>query len=160
MLKDITIYTDGSCRGNPGRGGWAAVILDADSEKRIELSGGYKLTTNNRMEIMSIIKALDILNEPANIKLHSDSEYVCNAFNKRWLQSWQKNNWCKANKEPVKNVDLWKLLLEKIHPHKIKFVWVRGHAGTQENERCDQLAQAAASRADLPCDTGFAKKWA
>ncbi|MBQ7738996.1 MAG: ribonuclease HI [Desulfovibrionaceae bacterium] len=153
----LTIYTDGSCLKNPGPGGWAAVILDNVAKTRTELSGGYQKTTNNRMEMTSVIEALNTLTEPCHIDLYSDSEYVCNAFNKGWLASWVKRNWVKSDRKPVKNVDLWQKMQEKIAPHQVTFHWVKGHAGNPENERCDQLAQNEARKKTLPIDVGFAK---
>ena len=155
MPKEFIIYTDGSCRNNPGRGGWAYIIFNPETNESLEGSGGFKYTTNNRMEMISIIKALDNFTTPATLKIHSDSEYICNAFNKKWLDSWRKRNWIKSDKQPVKNIDLWQLMLKKLAPHTYSFIWVKGHAGQPQNERCDQLAQAAADAKDLQQDPGF-----
>ena len=155
MPKEVTIYTDGSCINNPGPGGWAAIIIDQETKTRTEIKGGYQKTTNNRMEMTSVIMALEALSEPALINLYSDSAYVCNAFKKGWLASWVKNNWIKSDRKPVKNVDLWKKIQEKMTPHKVTFHWVKGHAGHPENERCDQLAQTEAKKRGLPIDQGF-----
>ncbi|MBQ7584881.1 MAG: ribonuclease HI [Desulfovibrionaceae bacterium] len=154
-MKEMTIYTDGSCLGNPGSGGWAAIIVDPLDQSIQEISGGFKLTTNNRMEMISIIKALETLTVSCKITLYSDSEYVCNAFNKGWLAKWIKNRWVKSDKKPVKNIDLWKLLLQKKEKHEIQFIWVKGHAGHPQNERCDELAQTAAQSSDWPEDLGY-----
>ena len=155
MPKNVIIYTDGSCLNNPGPGGWAAIIIDPVTQSRKEISGGYKETTNNRMEMTSIIEALSTLDEPCIAKIFSDSEYVCNAFNKGWLASWVKRNWVKADRKPVKNVDLWKKMQEKMAKHSVTFQWVKGHAGNPENERCDHLAQSEAQKDSLPIDHGF-----
>ena len=146
----VTIYTDGSSRGNPGPGGYGAVLLHtgaSGTEHRKELSGGYRRTTNNRMEILGVVAALEALRRPCEVEVHSDSQYVVNAVNKRWIAGWQRNGWKTAAKKPVKNPELWQRLVEAMRPHKVRFVWVRGHAGHELNERCDALATAAA---DLP----------
>lgn len=152
MMK-VTIYTDGAARGNPnGPGGYGAVLeyLDPKGELHTkELSAGYKRTTNNRMELMAAIRALECLNRPCEILLCSDSKYVVDAFNQRWIDSWQKKGWVKSDRKPVKNIDLWKRLLDLIQPHKVTFQWVRGHDGHPQNERCDALATAAADGEEL-----------
>lgn len=155
LMQRVTIHTDGSCLGNPGPGGWAAVLGLEGTEHRKELAGGFSLTTNNRMEIMAVLEALDALREPCAVELFTDSQYVCNSVEKRWLWAWQKKNWVKADKKPVKNVDLWQRLLPQLARHKVRFHWLRGHAGHAENERCDALARACAARRDLPPDPGF-----
>ena len=137
---DIKIYTDGACSGNPGPGGWSAIIIENGVEK--ELSGYSPQTTNNRMEIMAVINALSSVNLPSNVEVISDSKYVCDAINKDWIYLWQKNSWKKANKHPVLNVDLWMQLLPLLKKHNVKFSWVRGHSGDYYNERCDKLAVA------------------
>ncbi len=152
--ETVIIHTDGSCLGNPGPGGWACVI-EKDGEDPIELSGGYRKTTNNRMEILSVIEALSTLDTPSYVELFSDSQYVCNAIEKRWLKSWLKNNWMTAARKPVKNQDLWRRLNELLENHSVSFCWLRGHAGQRQNERCDELAREQASRVDLPEDEGF-----
>jgi len=149
----ITIHTDGSCLGNPGPGGWAAVLV-CDGI-RTELSGGYRLTTNNRMELMAVIEALSTLPGPSKLALHSDSQYFLHALTKGWLKNWKKNGWKTAAKKPVKNRDLWLLLDPLLATHDINYCWVRGHSGNAENERCDILAKRAASQRGLPEDTGF-----
>lgn len=137
-MKNIEIYTDGACSGNPGKGGWGAVLVYKDVEK--ELSGGEKKTTNNRMELTAVIMALKALKEPCNVKLTTDSKYVCDSINKGWVYSWKKNDWKKADKKPALNVDLWQELLELLAVHNVEFNWVKGHNGHKYNERCDQLA--------------------
>lgn len=139
-IQDIKIYTDGACSGNPGPGGWSAIIIENGVER--ELSGYSPQTTNNRMEIMAVINALSSINSPSNVEVISDSKYVCDAVNKDWICSWQKNSWKKANKDPVLNVDLWMQLLPLLKKHNIKFSWVKGHSGNYYNERCDKLAVA------------------
>lgn len=137
-MKHVDIYTDGACRGNPGRGGWGAILVYEGREK--ELSGGESETTNNRMELSAVIAALSALKEPCRVTLTTDSQYVVNAIDKGWLDSWQKNGWRKSNKGSVLNVDLWKKLLALLEKHQVSFVWVRGHNGHPYNERCDRLA--------------------
>lgn len=137
-MKKTEIYTDGACSGNPGKGGWGAVLVYGSIEK--ELCGGEERTTNNRMELTAVIKALGALKEPCEVTLTTDSKYVCDAVNKGWVYSWQKNGWKKADKKPALNVDLWEKLLPLLELHKVKFVWVKGHNGHPYNERCDALA--------------------
>jgi len=139
-MKTVEIFTDGACSGNPGPGGWGAVLRFAGKEK--ELSGGEKETTNNRMELTAVIKALSALKEPCNVRLTTDSKYVCDAVNQRWVYSWRANGWRKADKKPALNVDLWEELLPLLETHEVEFLWVKGHAGHPENERCDALAVA------------------
>ena len=144
----VIIYTDGSARSNPGRGGYGAVLKYTNPAGKTftsELSRGYAKTTNNRMELMAVIVALEALNRPCDVEVHSDSQYVVNAFNKHWIDGWKKRGWKTADKKPVKNVDLWKRLDAALGQHQIKWEWVKGHAGHPENERCDELARAAAS---------------
>ncbi len=155
---NVTIYTDGSARGNPGPGGYGAVLrytAPSGKEHVLELSRGYERTTNNRMELMAVIAALEVLNRPCTVELHSDSQYVVNAFNKHWIEGWIKRGWKTAGKKPVKNPDLWKRLLEAKQAHDVTFVWVKGHAGNTFNERCDQLATSAADNGPLYPDEGF-----
>ncbi len=137
-MKNIEIYTDGACSGNPGKGGWAAVLVYKNNEK--EISGGEKETTNNRMELTAVIMALKALKEPCKVKLTTDSKYVCDAINKGWVYSWKSRSWKKADKKPALNVDLWEQLLEQLDIHKVEFIWVKGHNGHKYNERCDRLA--------------------
>lgn len=151
-LPHITIYTDGACSGNPGPGGYAAVLLSEDG-KRKELSKGYRNTTNNRMELMAVIVALEALKRPCKVTLYSDSQYVVKALEEGWLKSWQKKNWRKADKKPVLNQDLWKRLLPLLEQHQVSLKWTRGHAGNVENERCDYLAVEASRQPDLEEDS-------
>ena len=141
-MKKIELYTDGACRGNPGKGGWGAILVYAGREK--ELSGGERLTTNNRMELMAAIAGMEALKEPCEIVLTSDSKYLTDAINKGWLTSWKNRGWKKADKSPVLNVELWQRIDALLNVHKITFVWVQGHAGHPYNERCDALATAFA----------------
>lgn len=141
-MKKIELYTDGACRGNPGNGGWGAILVYQGVEK--ELSGGEGVTTNNRMELMAAIAGMEALKEPCSIVLTSDSKYLTDAINKGWLDSWKKKGWKKADKSPVLNVELWQRIDELISIHEVTFVWVRGHAGHPYNERCDALATAYA----------------
>lgn len=137
-MKHVDIYTDGACRGNPGRGGWGAVLVYKGVEK--ELSGGEPMTTNNRMELSAVIAALSALREPCEITLTSDSKYVVDAVTKGWARSWQARGWVKPDKSPALNPDLWEKLLKLLDYHSVTFVWVKGHAGHPYNERCDRLA--------------------
>ena len=156
---EVTIYTDGSARGNPnGPGVYGAVLHYVDSKGTLherELSQGYARTTNNRMELMAAIAGLEALVRPCQVTLYSDSQYLVKAFNEHWIDGWQKKNWKRGKNDPVKNVDLWKRLLAAMEPHEVKFVWVKGHNGHEMNERCDQLATAAADGNDLLTDTGL-----
>lgn len=148
--KEITIYTDGACSGNPGPGGYGTVLLYNGTRK--ELSGGFKNTTNNRMEITAVIKGLEALKQPCKVTVYSDSKYVVDAIEKNWLNNWIKNNWIKSNKEKVLNVDLWQRLLELMAIHDVSFRWVKGHHENEENNRCDQLAVLASKQSELPED--------
>lgn len=139
-MKNVEIYTDGACSGNPGPGGWGAVLIYNGVEK--QLSGSEKETTNNRMELSAVITALKALKEPCNVTLTTDSKYVCDAINKGWLTSWQKNSWKKADKKPVLNIDLWQELLPLLDKNRVEFIWVKGHNGHKYNEICDKLAVA------------------
>lgn len=137
-MKKLNIYTDGACSGNPGKGGWGAVLVYKDIEK--EISGGSTDTTNNRMELTAVIEALKILKEPCEVSLTTDSKYVCDAVTKGWVYSWKQNGWKKADKKPALNVDLWEQLLSLLERHTVTFNWVKGHNGHPYNERCDKLA--------------------
>lgn len=149
----VKLYTDGAARGNPeGPGGYGAVLQYTDSSGKLherEYSAGYKKTTNNRMELMAVIVGLEALNRPCDVEVISDSKYVTDAFNQHWIDGWLKRGWKNSNKEPVKNIDLWKRLLKVKEPHNVKFTWVKGHAGHPENERCDTLATTAADGNNL-----------
>lgn len=138
-MKHIDIYTDGSCRCNPGPGGWGAILVYKGVEK--ELCGGEADTTNNRMELTAVIKALQALKEPCDITLTSDSKYVLDALTNGWAESWRAKGWKKADKSPALNPDLWETLLTEVKKHNITYVWVKGHAGHPYNERCDEMAQ-------------------
>ena len=144
----VKLYTDGSARGNPhGPGGYGAVLEYVDPKgelHRKELSQGYVKTTNNRMELMAVIAGLEALNRPCEADVYSDSKYVVDAFNQKWIENWVKRGWRKADGKPVKNSKLWKELLEAMKPHQVRFIWVKGHDGHVMNERCDQLATTAA----------------
>lgn len=137
-MKEVKIYTDGACRGNPGKGGWGAVLVYGKHEK--ELSGGERETTNNRMELTAAIEALSVLREPCRVTLTSDSQYLINGMTKGWAASWRNNGWKKSDKSPALNSDLWQKLLDLAEIHEIEFVWIKGHAGHKYNERCDTLA--------------------
>ena len=139
-MKRVEIFTDGSCSGNPGPGGWGAILRYGSREKR--LSGGEAATTNNRMELTGVIEALRQLREPCEVNLTSDSRYVCDAIEKGWAESWRKHGWKKADKKPALNSDLWEILLHLLEIHKVTFHWVKGHAGHPENEICDRMAVA------------------
>lgn len=143
-MKNIEIFTDGACSGNPGPGGWGAILRYKGNEK--ELSGGAADTTNNRMEITAVLQALTALKEPCNVTLYSDSQYVCNALKLGWAKKWKANNWMRNKKEPALNPDLWEKLLEQYDRHNVTVVWVKGHAGHPENERCDRLAVEQAKK--------------
>lgn len=141
-MKKVEIYTDGACRGNPGPGGWGAILVCGSVEK--ELSGGEKSTTNNRMELMGAISAFEALNQPCEVTFTSDSKYVIDGLEKGWAVGWKKRGWKKSDGSAALNPDLWERLLKAIAPHEIRYVWVRGHNGHPYNERCDKLATAFA----------------
>jgi ribonuclease HI len=153
-LKEVTLYTDGCSLGNPGPGGYGAVLIYNDNQK--EITGGYRLTTNNRMELKAVIEGLKALKEKCNVDVYSDSQYVVNAFQKGWIFNWKSKNW-KRRKREIPNTDLWKELLDLYNYHHIKFNWIRGHNGVPENERCDKLSKQAAQQEDLPIDRGYKK---
>lgn len=143
-MKKVSIYTDGACSGNPGPGGWGAILRYGSAEK--ELSGGAFGTTNNRMELTAVISALSALKEPCEVDLYSDSKYIIDAVTLGWAKKWKANGWKKANREPALNSDLWDKLLTLINKHSVTFHWVKGHAGHPENERCDALAVAQSKK--------------
>ena len=149
-LKEVTIYTDGACSGNPGPGGYGVVLLYRGHRK--ELSAGFRDTTNNRMEILAAIKGLEILKEKCRVTLYTDSQYLVNSVEKNWAKKWRANGWMRDKKNPALNADLWARLLKLCEFHDLKMIWVRGHAGNPENERCDQLAVDAAKQPSLPPD--------
>lgn len=151
--KTVTIHTDGSCLGNPGPGGWCA-ILDWDGNEKT-LVGGHSLTTNNRMELLAVIRALEALTRPCTVQVYTDSLYVRNAIEKGWLKGWKKKGWKTAGNKPVKNQDLWTQLSALLDKHSVSFHWVRGHSGHPENERCDALANSQAGAGGLEPDPGY-----
>lgn len=153
LMKTVTLYTDGGCLGNPGPGGYGVVLVYNSHRK--ELSGGFRLTTNNRMEIMAAIAGLEALKEPCSVDLYSDSQYVVYAIEKGWARKWRAKGWKRNGNEKAINPDLWARLLDLCEIHDVRFHWIRGHAGHPENERCDELAKAAAARPDLPPDPGY-----
>ncbi len=144
MLKKVDVFTDGACTGNPGPGGWGAILRYGSRE--LELSGGSPQTTNNRMELTGVIEALSRLKERCDVTIYTDSKYVCDAFLQGWIWNWSKNGWLKSDKKPVLNPELWQTLLNEISKHEHTFVWVKGHAGHPENERCDALATCQAAK--------------
>ena len=150
-MKNVTIYTDGACSGNPGPGGYGVILRFNGTEK--ELSGGFRNTTNNRMEIMGAIKGLEALKEPCEVTIITDSQYLVNAVELGWARKWKAMGWMRNKKEKALNPDLWDRLLELLSKHKVKFQWIRGHNGHPENERCDVLAVKAASEPNLPEDS-------
>lgn len=159
-MMRVVAFTDGASRGNPGPGGYGAVLLYVDPsgvEHRKELSAGYQVTTNNRMELLGAIVALEALKRPCEVELHSDSQYVVNAFNQHWVDNWMRKGWKNSQKQPVKNVDLWQRLIAAQERHKVTWLWVKGHAGHPLNERADELATCAADGLDGPLllDEGF-----
>ena len=152
-MKQVTLYTDGACLGNPGPGGYGAVLLY--QEHRKEMSGGFRLTTNNRMEITAAIIGLSALKTKCSVKLVTDSQLMINTMTKGWVQNWRKNGWKKRDKKDVANPDLWAQLLDLCEYHEVEFVWTQGHSGDHENERCDQLAGEAARQDELPPDLPY-----
>jgi ribonuclease HI len=153
VANEVVIFTDGGCKGNPGPGGYGALLVSGRHRK--EISAGYRLTTNNRMELRAAIAALELLKVPCKVELHSDSKYLIDAISKRWIDGWKKRGWQTADKKPVKNRDLWERLLIAMAPHQISWHWVKGHAGHTENERCDELANVAVRAPNLLVDEGF-----
>lgn len=143
-MKEVQIYTDGACRGNPGPGGWGAILVYEGHEK--ELTDGEASTTNNRMELMGAIRALELLKYPCSVTLTTDSKYLCDAINQGWVYSWKRKGWMRNKNEPAANPDLWERLLRLLEIHEVKFVWVKGHNGHPYNERCDALATASADK--------------
>lgn len=148
----VNIYTDGACSGNPGIGGYGTILVFTDAngiKHEKELSEGYQLTTNNQMELMAVIVGLEALKKPCDVTIYSDSKYVVDAFNNNWIEGWIKKGWKTAGKSPVKNVELWQRLLKAKEQHNVEFIWVKGHAGHEYNERCDSLAVAAGKKENL-----------
>lgn len=154
-MKKVIIHTDGSCLGNPGPGGWAAVLRLENTAHRREICGGFRKTTNNRMEITAVIEGLSALKEQCEVVIFTDSQYVSDAINKGWIYGWLHKHWLRKNGKAVPNADLWKKLLALLARHQVKFNWLRGHDGDTENERCDELARKYAARKDLPADPGY-----
>ncbi len=149
-MKKVEIYTDGACSGNPGQGGYGVVLIY--NEHRKELSGGYRLTTNNRMEMMAAIIGLETLTAHCDVILYTDSRYLVDAITKGWAKKWQANDWKRNAKEMAKNPDLWQRLLDLCEHHQVEFIWVKGHAGHAENEYCDRLAVTASQQEELSID--------
>ncbi len=158
-MSVVSIFTDGAAKGNPeGPGGYGTILRFVTSDGVVhekEISQGYLRTTNNRMELMAAIAGLEALNRPCLVDLYSDSKYLIDAFNQKWIDNWIRNDWKRERSGPVKNVDLWKRLLKALSPHKVNFIWVKGHDGHPENERCDKLACSAAISSNLIEDTGL-----
>lgn len=155
-MKNILLFTDGACSGNPGKGGYGAILQYNSFEK--EMSRGFVCTTNNRMELMGAIVGLEALKEPCHVDLYSDSKYLVDAIEKGWVFGWRKNGWKKSDKKSALNVDLWQRLLELMEKHDVTLHWVKGHAGHKENERCDRLAVTAYMSGNLYEDSGFVKQ--
>ncbi|MCL2235917.1 MAG: ribonuclease HI [Defluviitaleaceae bacterium] len=152
-MKNVDVYTDGACSGNPGPGGFGVVLLHGKHRK--EISGAYTRTTNNRMEILAAIVALEALKEPCLVRLYSDSRYLVDAIEKGWVERWRTNGWKRNKTEMAVNVDLWERLLPMLDKHKVEFIWVKGHASNVENNRCDQLARAAIEAGNFTEDVGY-----
>jgi len=155
-MKEVEIFTDGACSGNPGPGGYGVILLYGKFRK--ECSGGFSRTTNNRMEIFAAIVALEALKEPCKVTLCSDSSYLVNAVSKHWISGWKRSGWRKADRKPVLNADLWQRLDASLSTHQVTFQWVKGHASNVNNNRCDELATTAAAAKDLPPDPGFTEE--
>ena len=156
----VNLYTDGACSGNPGVGGYGAILVHVDAngvKHEKEFSQGYKQTTNNQMELLAVIVGLEALKKPCDVTVYSDSKYVVDAFNNKWIDGWIAKGWKTAGKSPVKNVDLWKRLLEAKKQHDVEFIWVKGHAGHEYNERCDTLAVAAGKKDNLKTQTAMGR---
>jgi len=154
-IPEVKIYTDGGCINNPGPGGFGSILLYGNHRR--ELSGGFRLTTNNRMEILAAVKGLEALKERCRVKIYSDSQYVVNAIEKGWAVRWRSNGWRRNRKEKAINPDLWEQLLQLCERHEVHFQWIRGHVGTEENERADQLARAAATGDNQAIDEVYEK---
>lgn len=154
-MKTLDIYTDGACSGNPGKGGYGVVMIYKGNRK--EFSEGFIETTNNRMEILAVIKSLEALKEPCNVNLYSDSKYVVDAVEKGWAKKWKSNGWKRNKNEMASNIDMWERLLNLLEKHNVKFIWVKGHADNVENERCDFLARQAIANNQLTKDIGYYK---
>lgn len=155
-MPEVEIYTDGGCEPNPGPGGYGVVLVHP--KKRAEVSGGFRKTTNNRMEIFAVIAGLELLKQPCRVTVYSDSQYVVDSMSQGWAAGWKKKSWWRGKTERVPNRDLWERLLGLCESHKVEFRWVKGHAGHVENERCDQLAMVALRGANLRVDEGYEKQ--
>ncbi len=155
-MKEVTLYSDGACSINPGPGGWGSILEFNGTRK--EFSGGYRRSTNNRMELMGVIEPLRLLKEPCKVTIYTDSMYIVNSIKKKWLQGWVKRDWKRSDKEPVANIDLWKIVLELLEVHQLDLNWVKGHNEHEENERCDVLAVEARKQTDLEIDEEYEKE--
>ena len=155
-LKTVELFSDGACSSNPGKGGYGTILKYG--EKKKELSCGFRLTTNNRMEILGVLSGLEALKEPCNVIITSDSKYVIDALSKGWVYAWKKKGWIKSDRKRALNVDLWERLLLEIEKHNVTYNWVKGHAGHPENERCDELAVSAYGGTDLAVDTEYERE--
>lgn len=153
MKGKVELYTDGACSGNPGKGGYGAILKYGEKERR--LSAGYRLTTNNRMELLAAIVGLEQLKYPCDVDLYSDSKYLADSVTKGWVYGWKKKGWRKSDGKPALNVDLWERLLVQLNRHQVTILWIKGHAGHPYNEQCDRMAVAAAAGSDLLEDTGY-----
>lgn len=156
QMKEITIFTDGGCEPNPGSGGYGVILISGNTQK--ELTGGFSLTTNNRMELFAAIAGLQALKFPCMVKLYSDSRYMVDAMTKGWAQKWRENGWWRNKKAKASNIDLWEKLIALCNKHQVEFEWVKGHAGLVANERCDELSMAALKRPNLPADEGYEQR--
>ena len=155
-LKTVELFSDGACSGNPGKGGYGTILKYGEIKK--ELCGGYRLTTNNRMEILGVLKGFEALKQPCNVVVTSDSKYVIDALSKGWVYGWKEKGWIKSDRKRALNVDLWEKLLKEIAIHNVTYNWIKGHAGHPENERCDYLAVDAYSKEDLMIDTEYERE--
>lgn len=154
-MKKVELYTDGACSGNPGKGGYGGILKYGDTER--SFSQGYRRTTNNRMELLAAIVGLEMLNQVCEVDLYSDSKYLVDAVEKGWVYGWKKKGWKKSDGKPALNVDLWQRLLVQLARHNVKLIWVKGHAGNPNNERCDKMAVAASAGSNLAEDVGYEK---
>lgn len=155
-IPEVEIYTDGACSGNPGPGGYGAILKYGSHVK--EIAGGYRLTTNNRMELTAVIKSLQVLKKPCSVTIYSDSKYIVDAMNLGWVKKWVAGGWIKGDRSPVKNVDLWKELMGLLKPHRVAWVWVKGHSDNELNSRCDRLAVEASKSGQLEADEIYEKE--
>ena len=156
QVKEVTIFTDGGCEPNPGPGGYGVILISGNTQK--ELTGGFSLTTNNRMELFAAIAGLQALKFPCMVKLYSDSRYLVDSMTKGWAQKWRENGWWRNKKAKASNIDLWEKLIALCNKHQVEFEWVKGHAGLRANERCDELSMAALKQPNLPADEGYEQR--